>query len=92
MKKHAVISKEKLSPRDRINAFPPSIRLKLDPTKDVTPRAHSRPFDVPYNLREPMNKELSDGIEAGVAYFPQVVTQVTGYTKCSQCQNQGSQK
>ena len=64
MKKHAVIFKEKLSPGDRINA--PPIRLKLDPTKDVTPRAHSRPFDVPYNLREPMNKELSDAIEAGV--------------------------
>ena len=64
MKKYAVIFKEKLSPGDRINA--PPIRLKLDPTKDVTPQAHSCPFDVPYNLREPMNKELSDAIEAGV--------------------------
>ena len=64
LSKHSNIFKEKLSPSDRINA--PPIRLKLDPKKDITPRTHSRPFDVPYNLREPMNKELSDAIEAGV--------------------------
>ena len=64
MKKHLVVFKEKLSPDDKINA--PPIRLKLDPTKNVTPRAHSRPYDVPYNIREAMNNELSDAIEAGV--------------------------
>ena len=32
----------------------------------MTPRAHVRPYDIPYNLREPMNRELSDAIEAGV--------------------------
>ena len=64
MKKHSGLFKEKLSPQARINA--PQIRLKLDPTKNVTPRAHSRPYDVPYNIREAMNNELSDAIEAGV--------------------------
>ena len=66
MKKLSGLFKEKLSPQDRINA--PPIRLKLDPTKNITPRAHSRPYDVPYNVRETMNKELSDaiGIERGL--------------------------
>ena len=64
LKKHSNIFKEKLSTSDRINA--PPIRLRIDPSKDVTPLAHSRPYDIPYNLREPMNRELSDAIEAGV--------------------------
>ena len=40
LKKHSNIFKEKLSPSDRINA--PPIRLTIDPSKDVTPRAHIR--------------------------------------------------
>ena len=32
----------------------------------MTHRAHVRLYDIPYNLREPMNRELSDAIEAGV--------------------------
>ena len=64
LEKHSNIVKEKLSQSDRIKA--PPIRLKVDPSKDVTPRAHSRSYDIPYNLREPMNRELSDAIEAGV--------------------------
>ena len=55
MKKHSGLFKEKLSPQDRINA--PPIRLKLDPTKNVTPRAHACPYVVPYNVRKLKNKE-----------------------------------
>ena len=87
LKKHSNIFKEKLSPCDRINA--PPIRLTIDPSKDVTPRAHVRPYDIPYNLREPMNRELSDAIEAGV---PHVILIVIGYTRCSLCPSQGNQK
>ena len=63
-KKHSSIFKEKLSSSDRIRA--PPIRLKIDPSKDVTPRAHYRPYDIPFNLRESFNRELSDAIQAGV--------------------------
>ena len=84
MKKHSGLFKEKLLPQDRINA--PPIRLKLDPTKNVAPRAHSCPYDVPYNVREAMNNELSDAIEAGV------VKAVNGFTRCFRFQNQENQK
>ena len=90
LKKHSNIFKEKLSTSDRINA--PPIRLRIDPSKDVTPLAHSRPYDIPYNLREPMNREFSDTIEAGVLYSPHVTPIVIGYTRCSLCPSQGSQK
>ena len=64
LEKHSNVFKEKLSPSDRIRA--PPIWLKIDRTKDVSTRAHTRPYDIPFNLREPMQAEISDAIEAGV--------------------------
>ena len=64
IQKYSSVFKEKLDPTDRIRA--PPVRIKIDPTKNVAPRAHSRPYDVPYNLRKPMQAEISDAIHAGV--------------------------
>ena len=55
---------EKLSPKDRINCCP--VRIVLDSTKNIIPRAHTRPFDTPYHLREGFDKELKEALDAGV--------------------------
>ena len=64
IQKYASAFKEKLEPTDRIRA--PPVRIRIDPAKDVAPKAHSRTYDVPYNLRKPMQAEISDAIHAGV--------------------------
>ena len=64
LEKYPSVFKERLDPSDRIKA--PLIRLEIDPTKEVAPKAHSRPYDIPFNLRKPMQAEISDAIHAGV--------------------------
>ena len=55
---------EKLSPQDRIKC--PDVRIILDPSKNVTPKAHTRPYDTPYHLREAFDKELKEALDAGI--------------------------
>ena len=38
----------------------------LDSTKKITPRAHTRPFDTPFHLRESFDRELKEALDAGV--------------------------
>ena len=47
--KHPCLFKEKLEKSDRIKG--PPIRLTIDPSKNIRPMNHVRPYDVPYNLR-----------------------------------------
>ena len=56
--------KEKLSPQDRMKV--PDVRIVLDPSKNVTPKAHTRPYYTPYNLREAFDKELREALDAGI--------------------------
>ena len=41
LEKYSSVFKEKLDPSDRIRA--PPVRIKIDPTKNVAPKAHYRP-------------------------------------------------
>ena len=50
MKKFANVFTEKLSPSDRIKC--PPVRIELDQSKNIVPRAHTKPFDCPFHLRE----------------------------------------
>ena len=43
-----------------------SFPFTIDKSKDIKPMNHVRPYDVPYNLRASMDKELSEAISAGV--------------------------
>ena len=38
----------------------------LDSTKKITPRAHTRPYDTPFHLREAFDRELKEALDAGV--------------------------
>ena len=55
---------DRLSPNDRIKC--PDVRIVLDSTKKITPRAHTRPYDTPFHLREAFDRELKEALDAGV--------------------------
>ena len=83
MKKYKDCFKEQLSPTDRIKV--PAVRIRLDPSKNVSPRAHTRPYDTPYHLREAFDTELREALEAGI------LSPAHGCTNCFQCPSQASQ-
>ena len=64
MKKYKDCFKEQFSPQDRIKV--PDVRIVLDPSKNVSPKAHTRPYDTPYHLREAFDTELREALEAGI--------------------------
>ena len=64
LKKFGNVFSEKLSPTDRIKC--PPVRIELDTSKEIVPRAHTRPFDCPYHLREGFDRELKEALDAGV--------------------------
>ena len=55
---------EKLTPNDRIKC--PDVRIILDKNKNVTPKAHTCPYDTPFHLREAFDKELKEALDAGI--------------------------
>ena len=42
------------------------MRIRLDPSKNVSPKAHTRPYDTPYHLREAFDTELREALEVGI--------------------------
>merc|ERR1712030_137121 len=58
LKKHAGIFKDKLGKLDRVNILP--VKLHLDETKDTPPSNVGKPFDIPYHLRRPAQKEFEE--------------------------------
>merc|ERR1711888_164511 len=49
---------------DRIKC--PDVRIVLDSSKKIIPRAHTRPYDTPFDLRESFDRELKEALDAGV--------------------------
>ena len=52
--------KEQLSPLDRIKV--PDVRIVPDLSKNVTPKADTRPYDTPDHLHEAIDTDTDTGI------------------------------
>ena len=56
--------KSKLGPDDRMNV--PPVKLILDEEQGIKPSNHVKPFDTPYHLRVPWEKELKDELDGKI--------------------------
>ena len=73
------VFKEKLEKGDRINKSSISISLK----EGSIPSYQARPYDTPYHLRKPYDRELQNMMEAGILEpmgLRERVTGVRGYS------------
>ena len=53
-----------MSPSDRVNIKP--VKLEIDTSGQIRPHHYNTPFDIPYHMREPSDKEFKNILDAGI--------------------------
>ena len=64
LKEYHDVFKDRLDPTDRVNIDP--VHLEADNSRNIKPAQATKPYDIPFHLREPARKEFKEMLRSGV--------------------------